>query len=124
MSKDATFVDLSWLLFALHVIRSRQTDTAVSLPDQIGVGYTSLVLLEEGVKYVIQTIAKYGKLTKKTLKLLDYPVARGPSTPSFIRREMPSRMRTPRVSCMMVFPYLGPPNNSMEPTRPPAAKRV
>jgi hypothetical protein len=86
MSKQAIFADLAWLLFALHIVRIRQTDAAFSLPEPIGTDYASLVLLEEGLKYAIQTVTKYGKLTKKLRDPVNYLAQRVSSLGDLVRR--------------------------------------
>jgi len=64
-SKRTCFEDLAWLLFAVHVIQIKRAHPRMHLPQQITAETVSLNLLEEGIKYAVQTAYKYGKPTQR-----------------------------------------------------------
>ena len=85
MSKQATFADLSWLLFALHMVRIREAHAEFSLPDLISSDFASFALLEEGLKYAIQSATKYGKLTRNLRDPVGHLAQRIPSLGHFVQ---------------------------------------
>lgn len=84
-SRAMRFPDLCWLLFMLHVLRNREASESVSFVDEMSIDQVSRALLQESIKYVIQTAVVYGDVTETPTGPEGYLEARIPKIGDLIR---------------------------------------
>lgn len=85
LATDTNFADLAWFLSMLHVLRLRQIRHGPDAPKEPDADYTSLVMYEESMKYVAQSIVKYGSISNRVEDEVDYLVSRAPVFGEMIR---------------------------------------